>query len=168
MMLEIIDELGQAATGPGSIYIVGGGTAVLFDMRDSTIDIDLAFAPEPKGIFASIEAIKRKYQINIELASPADFVPPLPGWQSRSPFIKRMNLVDFYHYDPYSQAFAKISRSHQRDLHDLTQMIKLGLVEPVKLKELVNQLSLDEFARYPQRSAAQLKTMVDRWASSHG
>jgi hypothetical protein len=46
------------------------------------------------------------------IASPAHFIPELPGWRERSLLIEREGLVSFYHYDPCSQALAKIQRGH--------------------------------------------------------
>jgi hypothetical protein len=46
--------------------------------RDSTIDVDLSFDPEPDGVFDAIPALKRELSINVELASPLDFIPEVP------------------------------------------------------------------------------------------
>jgi len=34
---------------------------------------------------------KETLMINIEIASPAHFIPSLPGWEERSIFIKKIN-----------------------------------------------------------------------------
>ena len=39
--------------------------------------------------------------MNVELASPSDFILPLPGWEERSVFIERFGKVSFFHYDFY-------------------------------------------------------------------
>ncbi len=104
----LLRELGEGATSPGRIFLVGGATAVLEGWRETTLDVDLKLDPEPGGVFALIESVKRKLGINIELASPDQFVPALPGWASRSPFIVRHGCVDFHHYDPYGQTLAMI------------------------------------------------------------
>src|SRR5205823_11507033 len=36
---------------------------------------------------------------NVELASPTDFIPVLPGWEDRSPFIIRLGRVSFHHFE---------------------------------------------------------------------
>ena len=41
-------------------------------------------------------------------------LPSLPGWRERSLFIDRHGRLDFYHYDPYSQALAKLERDSLR------------------------------------------------------
>jgi hypothetical protein len=53
--------------------------------------------------------------LEIELASPADFIPEVPGWQDRSLAIERRGKVAYCHYDLYAQALAKIERGHAQD-----------------------------------------------------
>ena len=83
---------------------------MLYGWRESTVDIDLSFSPESDEIFRALPELKELLNINIELASPSDFIPPLPGWEERSIFIVREGRIDFFHLDPYSQALAKIER----------------------------------------------------------
>jgi hypothetical protein len=85
---QLIKALGDAVKKPGRVYLVGGATAVLLGWRDSTIDVDLKVIPDSE-ILKSLSDIKERLQINIELALPDDFIPELPGWQERSPFIQR-------------------------------------------------------------------------------
>src|SRR5437016_12151065 len=77
-------QLGRRATTPGTIYITGGSTALLLGIRDQTIDIDIKLDPEPEGVFEAISDLKNSLDVNVELASPDQFIPPLPGWQERS------------------------------------------------------------------------------------
>jgi len=128
--------LGASVTKPGRIYLVGGATAVLLGWRDSTIDIDLKIIPESDEILRSLPELKERLHLNIELASPSDFIPELPGWEQRSRFIQQEGKLAFYHYDFYAQALAKIERGHQIDSQDVRQLIARGLVEPRRLREL--------------------------------
>jgi hypothetical protein len=130
----LMQALGRAARGPGRIYMTGGTTAVLEGWRASTVDADLKLDPEPPGIFEAIRRIKDELDVNVELACPEDFVPPLPGWKDRSRFIERHGPVDFYHYDFHAQALSKVERGHDRDLDDVREMIRRGLVEPAELR----------------------------------
>jgi hypothetical protein len=128
--------LGKHVRGSGRIYLVGGATAVLHGWRDTTIDIDLKAHPEPAGLFEAIQSLKEALDINIELASPDLFIPEVPGWEERSPYIARHGQLDFHHYDPYSQALAKIERGHPRDTHDCAAMVASGLIDPMRLQAL--------------------------------
>lgn len=94
---QLMQALGREARGTGSIYFTGGASALLIGWRSSTVDIDIRLDPEPPGIFQAIAKLKQTLDINIELASPQDFLPPLPGWRDRSVFIKRQGNISFYH-----------------------------------------------------------------------
>ncbi len=121
---------------------------MLHGWREMTIDIDLRSDPEPAGFFEALHSLKEKLEINLELAAPSDFIPELPGWRERSVFIVRHGRLDFYHYDFYSQALAKIERGHNRDLADVRQMLSAGLINPEKLTECFAQIR-SGLLRYP-------------------
>lgn len=140
--------IGRAARGPGRVYLTGGTTAVLEGWRRSTVDADLKLDPEPPGVFEGLRRIKDDLDVNIELAAPDDFIPPLPGWQKRSRHIARHGAVDFFHYDFYGQALAKIERGHDRDLADVREMLARGLVEPAELRRLFAAIE-PAMIRYP-------------------
>ena len=141
-------RLGQAATAPAKIYLTGGATAVLFGWRETTIDVDLKIIPESDDIYRALPALKEELRLNVELASPDLFIPALPGWESRSLFISREGKVDWFHYDPYGQALAKIERGHERDRGDVGEFIRQGLVNPPELRKLFAQVTPD-LIRYP-------------------
>lgn len=143
-----LDRLGTRARGAGRVYLTGGACALLMGWRSSTADIDLRLDPEPRGLFEAIRDLKRELNINIELASPQDFLPELPGWRSRSLFIRSAGRVSFYHYDFYAQALSKLLRHHARDLDDAGHMVRDGLVEPPRLLDLFERIRGD-LLRYP-------------------
>ena len=145
---EFMRQLGAAASVDTRIYLTGGATAVLFGWRDSTIDVDLKIIPDRDEMFRALPALKESLHLNVELASPDLFIPALPGWESRSVFICREGRVDWYHYDPYSQALAKIERSHERDRADVQALLRQGLVQPQQLRELFREI-MPALIRYP-------------------
>jgi hypothetical protein len=98
--------------------------------------------------------------MNVELASPAHFIPELPGWEQRSPFIAREGKLSFHHYDLYAQALAKIERGHARDQHDVQEMLGRGLVDPQRLRELFTQIE-PELYRYPALDPASFRRAVE-------
>ncbi len=123
-------RLGQEAREDAWLYFTGGATAVLEGWRPSTIDVDILIIPESDHLFRALPAIKESLRINIELASPADFIPELPGWRTRSPFIDREGKMSYHHYDLYAQALAKIERGHAQDVEDVREMVRRRLIEP--------------------------------------
>jgi len=149
---RVLEALGRQSRGGGRVYLTGGATAVLHGWRGSTVDLDLKLDPEPEGAFAAIRDIKDQLDVNIELASPDAFIPALPGWRDRSIHIARYGDVDFYHYDPYAQALAKIERGHARDLDDARAMIDRGMIETSRLQEFFEQIDPD-LVRYPRIDA---------------
>lgn len=158
---DFIKALGVAASTPVRIFLVGGATAVLLGWRDSTIDIDLKIVPDSDQILRSLPALKERLEMNIELASPDDFIPELPGWQERSRFIKQEGKIAFFHYDFYGQALAKIHRGHDADMRDVQEMIQRGLVEPKRLIEFFSKIE-DQLYKYPAIDGASFRRAVER------
>jgi hypothetical protein len=84
-------------------------------------------------VFEAIPKIKRDLIINVELAAPSDFLPPLPGWRERSRWVGTFGGLQVFHYDFVSQALAKIERGHSRDVLDVDEMLRRGLVKREEL-----------------------------------
>lgn len=137
---EFMRQLGRRADVECRVFLTGGATAVLLGWRESTIDIDLKLDPELDEVFRALPDIKESLDINIELAAPSDFIPPLPGWQDRSSYIGREGKISFFNYDPYSQALAKIERGHEQDMNDVRKMFESGLVLREKVVEMFEQI----------------------------
>jgi hypothetical protein len=144
---EFMEALGQRVKGPGTIYLTGGATALLFGWREKTIDLDIKADPEPGGLFEAIAELKECLDANVELASPDLFIPELPGWRERSAFIRRVGELDFRHFDFYSQVLAKLERGHERDMLDVQAFVAEGLVNRQKLRDFFEDIrpSLKKF-----------------------
>ncbi len=158
-VLAVIEALGRASRGRGDVFLTGGACAVLLGWRSSTVDIDLRFDPEPPGIFAAIPRLKDDLGVNIELASPQDFIPVVPGWRDRSQTIDRIGGVTFHHYDFVSQALAKLERGHTKDLDDVRQMVARGHVSASDLLKRFDQIR-DLLIRYPALDADRFEDKV--------
>src|SRR5919108_467599 len=72
---QLMVAMAEAAREPGRVYFTGGATAVLVGWRQSTVDVDLALVPEADAVLRAIPELKEKLRVNVELASPADFIP---------------------------------------------------------------------------------------------
>jgi len=94
--------------------------------------------------------LSARLDLNVELASPADFVPPLPGWEERSVSLGRFGKIEVLHFDPYTQALSKIERGHTQDLRDVSEMFRSGLIEVATLRELFQGLEPGQILRYPR------------------
>jgi len=106
-----MEELGRRARGPGRIYLTGGATALIFGWRESTVDADLKLDPEPAGIFEAIAQIKEELEMNVELASPDQFIPPVPEWRERSTYIARYPAIDAAAFAQRVRSFVERSRA---------------------------------------------------------
>jgi hypothetical protein len=157
---QLMEVLGKQAQGQECIYFTGGASALLMGWRQSTVDIDIRLDPEPAGIFEAIAKIKQKLDINIELASPQDFLPPLPGWRDRSRFICQKGRIAFYHYDFTAQALSKLSRGFDRDFSDVQAMYDNQLFSLEELEDGLRAI-LPDLIRFPALKPDVLQNRVD-------
>jgi uncharacterized nucleotidyltransferase DUF6036 len=158
-------ELATTSRAKGRVYITGGASAVLLDWRFTTVDVDIKIIPDSDDVLRVIPDLKERLYVNVELASPADFIPELPGWKERSRFILREGQLDFYHYDFYAQCLAKIERGHRKDRADVARMFADGLVEKRRLMELFEQIE-SELYRYPAINAPTFRRAVETTIAS--
>jgi hypothetical protein len=134
----------------GRVYLVGGGTAVWAGWRPSTVDVDLH--GEPEQLFRHIQSIKERLGVNVEFARPEDFVPPLSGSDDRHVFLEKIGTVSFFHHDPYAQVLSKVVRGFDRDLLDAEHFVRSGMVDPERLRSLVDDIPSVAYAKYPALS----------------
>ena len=151
--------LGGVSQTASRVYFTGGVSAVLFGWREATVDVDMRFEPELDEIFRALPNIKESLRVNIEIAAPSDFIPVLPGWETRSKYIGREGNVSFYHYDLYSQALSKIERGHTQDLKDVDSMLREGLIEKQRITELFEEIE-PQLYRYPAIDPAKFASAV--------
>jgi len=154
-----MQELAAAARSPGKVYFTGGATALLLGFREQTIDIDLKLEPEPEGAFEAIAVLKNSLDLNVELASPDDFIPPAPDWRERSRHIASIGRLEFFHYDFALQALAKLERGHAQDLEDVASFLRGGYVTADELRTRFEQIEAD-LIRYPAIDPQQFRQKV--------
>jgi hypothetical protein len=92
--------------------------------------------------------LKEELELNVELASPSDFVPVLEGWQDRGSYVRRDGRVTTYHYDLYAQALAKVERGHAQDREDVQAMLNAGLIDREEAMRAFERIE-PELYRYP-------------------
>jgi hypothetical protein len=162
---QFMQELAKAARGPGKVYFTGGSTALLLGFRDQTIDIDLKLDPEPAGAFEAIALLKNSLNVNVELASPDDFIPRDEDWRERSRHIASIGQVEFLHYDFSLQALAKLERGHAHDINDVSSLVRGGYVSPAELKARFAQIE-PGLLRYPAVDPQHFKKKVEDFLSN--
>ncbi len=152
--------LAREARADTDVYLVGGTCAVLIGWRPSTIDIDLVMRPESDVMLRAIPMLKERLRLNVELASPDQFIPVPEGWEARSPVFVRLGRVTFRHYDFSAQALSKLERGHARDVVDVAAMRARGLIDP---DEIRRQFALieGELYRFPAIDPTSFRRAVD-------
>ncbi|CAN5518139.1 hypothetical protein BH24CHL9_BH24CHL9_02170 [soil metagenome] len=143
---HFLRELGRSARRPATVYLVGGATAVLVGWRSTTIDIDLRLEPDHDELLRALPELKERLRVNIELASPLDFLPEPPGWRDRSPFVAQEGPLTIRHLDHTTQALAKLER---------------GLVDAATLRSALTAIE-PELYRFPSVDGAALRAAVER------
>jgi hypothetical protein len=161
---RFMQELAMAARSPGKVYFTGGSTALLLGFRDQTIDIDLKLDPEPAGVFEAIALLKNSLNLNVELASPDDFIPRAEDWRERSRHIASIGQVEFLHYDFSLQALAKLERGHAHDINDVASLVRGGYVTPAELKARFAQIE-PGLLRYPAVDPQHFRKKVEDFLS---
>lgn len=98
--------------------------------------------------------------MNVELASPLDFLPPLAGWKERSRFRFRAGNLEVFDFDLYSQALSKQERGFELDLRDVEEMVRADRVEPRVLLKLFEEIEPELF-RFPAVDPVRLRRAVE-------
>lgn len=156
---RLATELGRVVSPGTKMYLTGGATAVLEGWRQSTVDVDVRFEPDSDAALRQIAALKEQLAVNVELASPLDFLPELPGWKERSRFRFREGNLEVFDFDLYSQALSKLERGFELDLADVRNMVLSGQIDPDRLRELF-ELVEPELFRFPAVNPADLRRAV--------
>lgn len=122
---------------PGRLYLTGGAALVHRGIRaGQTLDIDIQITSDPTNLMAHIAQLKQKMNMNIEFASPGDFLPLPTQWEARSAFIKRYGQVDVFYFDWYSIALSKTQRANRQDIIDARLLVRQGYVDVTELDRL--------------------------------
>lgn len=133
---QFLVEVGRTRQ-PGRLYLVGGAAMVHKGIRPGeTLDIDIQVTSDPANLTAQIAQLKQKLNINIEFASPGDFMPLPAQWEVRSEFIRRYGQVDVFYFDWYSIALSKTQRGSRRDIADVQLLVRQGFVDVAELDAL--------------------------------
>ena len=104
--------------------------------------------------------------MNVELASPDDFIPEVPGWQERSRFIQQEGKLTFFHYDFYAQALAKIERRHTIDEED-NENLQVDLKDAVSLYGTASRIRLFASDRVIKEAEAVLDLILAQFGAEN-
>jgi hypothetical protein len=146
-----LTEVGRTRQS-GRLYLTGGAALVHRGIRPGqTLDIDIQITIDPGNLTAHIAQLKQKINMNIEFASPGDFIPLPTQWEARSEFIKRYHQVDAFYFDWYSLALSKMQRANRQDVVDVQLLVRQGYVEVSELdllcQDVVNKIGNPPYDR---------------------
>jgi hypothetical protein len=88
------------------------------------------------------------------------FHPASKGWRDRGLFIDRIGRLAFRHFDPHSQALAKLERGHTQDLADVRELLDRRLVDEAELRSRFNEIE-PELYRFPAVDPADFRISVE-------
>ncbi|GAC1311178.1 MAG: hypothetical protein NVSMB27_47930 [Ktedonobacteraceae bacterium] len=147
---KFLTALGKAYRKAGRLYLAGGAGLVHMGLRaGSTLDIDIVIeASDEDEMITVIRRLVDQMQINIEFASPADFIPIPAQWSAHSKYIGRYGKIDAFYFDLYSLALSKISRGNDRDLIDVKLLVQQKLISLDELDAAFNEV-LPRMGRRP-------------------
>lgn len=141
---RFLQQFGQLSQQPGRLYLAGGAELVHGGLRGegaTTVDIALRMdVGDESAAETLIRQLMRQLSINVELASPADFIPLPSDWQTRSPFVGRYGNTDVFYFDYYALALSKIARGTSRDLSDVLLLAQNGLIQRDELETAYQQI----------------------------
>jgi len=142
---RFLNALGKAFRKPGRLYLAGGAALVHIGIRSgSTMDIDVMIetgeASAEDEMVLAIRRIVEQMQVNVEFASPGDFIPLPSQWMAQAKFVGRYGQVDVFYFDFYSLALSKISRGSDRDLIDVKLLLQQKLISWEKLDASYNEI----------------------------
>lgn len=83
------------------------------------------------------------------------------GWEERSLLAERGRRLSFYHFDPYSQALAKLERDHTRDRADVRALVRSGVVDPTRLRGYFEEIE-PLLYRFPAIDPPAFRARVER------
>jgi len=155
---SFLQQLGRAFRKPGRLYLVGGAALVHAGVRPGfTQDIDIQVSGANEGeLIVAIQRLIQQLQINVEFASPADFIPLPSQWEMHAQYVGRYGGVDVFYFDFYSIALSKIERGNSRDIDDVKLLVQQGIIILNELdaayREVLAQLGQGRYPRItPQR-----------------
>jgi len=157
---DFLRNLGRIFRKPGRLYLVGGAALVHLGVRSGfTQDIDVEIAGSNSGdMFAAIRGLVEQMNINVEFASPRDFIPLPSQWEMHARYIGRYGSIDVFYFDFYSIALSKIDRGNTRDISDVKLLLGQNIITLPELdtayEEVLAQMGKGTYARLdPQRFA---------------
>lgn len=172
---RFLTELAGRFRQPARLYLVGGTTLVYEALRAQTLDIDLVIevsAADHAELIRAIRDLKDSLSLNVEEASPADFIPLPAGYEDRREFIGRFGSLDVFHFDLYSTALSKIERGRVQDLEDVLTLLRAGRLDWDRLHayfdEILPRMGQHSLRQDPVEFEQNFQALAALWRAAPG
>ena len=172
---DFLRRLGADFKGSGRVYLVGGASIVFEKLRQQTLDIDVVYEIAPQLLTAFISSVRDlmlELDVNVEEASPGDFIPLPAGYADRHEYIGHFGQLDIFHFDLYSVALSKTSRGREQDYQDVLALLRRQRVEWQKLKvyfqEILPQIGSKSLKQDPFQFELNFKALESKWRQAGG
>ena len=139
---DFLKNLGRAFHKQGRLYLVGGAALVHLGIRSGTtqdIDIEIRATNEDE-MAEAIRRLKDTMKINVEFASPADFIPIPNQWEMNAKYVGRYGFIDVFYFDFYSIALSKIERGSTADINDVKLLLQHDIIDLQELDNAYNEV----------------------------
>lgn len=139
---DFLKNLGRAFRKQGRLYLVGGAALVHLGVRTGStddIDIEIRSANEDE-MSESIRRLKDSMKVNVEFASPGDFIPIPSQWETNAKYVGRYGSIDVFYFDFYSIALSKIERGSTKDINDVKLLIQHSSITLQELDNAYNEV----------------------------
>ena len=108
-----------------------------------TLDINISFEvcdDHLREFVVLVRDLGEQLSLNIEEASPSDFIPVPAGHRERSPYIGRYGKLEVFHFDLYSMALSKIERGTESDFDDVLILLHTGRIDMPDLSQYFEEI----------------------------
>ena len=170
---RFLQSLETRFTKPGRLYLVCGTTMVYEGLRQQTLDITISFEVDDRdrsAFVAAVRDLKERLSLNIEEASPADFIPLPSGYRERSPFIGRYGQLEVFHFDLYSTTLSKIERGTESDFDDVLSLLRSGRIELAVMtayfEEIMVRYAVESLRQDPVEYRRKFEILTEKWLTS--
>ena len=172
---DFLRQVGERYHKPARLYLVGGTSVVFEGYRQQTLDVDLVIevsAGNHGDLIRVLQEIRLLLDVNVEEASPGDFIPLPAGFAERHIFIGRYGQVDVFHFDLYSTALSKIERGRRQDMADVIALLEHDRLEWNRLASLYHEIlplmGNKSLRQKPQDFALNFGALEALWHSAGG
>ena len=172
---RFLRSVGEQYRRRGRLLLVGGTSLVYEGLRQQTLDVDLVLevADADHGdLIQVLRAVKEALDINVEEASPGDFIPLPAGYASRHIFIGTFGQVDVFHFDLYSTSLSKVERGRRQNLRDVVLLLQDRRIEwsllEGQFRELLPQMELKSLRQDSAEFEKNFRALEALWRSAGG